>query len=686
MNVSYLWLKELVPTNLGVAEVAQTLTRVGLNVDNVTELPGGDACLLVEVTSNRPDCLGHIGVARELAAALGVAMKLPDATIQESADTVESLTSVEVVDPNLCPLYTARVVRGVRVGPSPAWLAQRLEAIGIRPVNNIVDITNYVMFETGQPLHAFDYAKLGEHRIVVRRAAAGERFIAIDHTEHTLTPDRLVIADARRAVALAGVMGGAETEISAATTDVLLEAAVFDPQSVHRTARALAMFSEASYRFERRVDPHGTDWASRRCCRLFAEVAGGRPFDHAQGGQSKTEASIAGGVAVDGNPLPPPAPELTLRIPRIKTLLGLEIPARTAADILARLECKITEATGDRIRVVPPSWRPDLERETDLIEEVARHHGYDKIPEQAAIRVSRLAVPTKTERVRDLVGRILTAAGYFEAVTFTFTTPAHAVRLRRGDVTADPLTCRAAPLALRESLTSGVLESLAVNRRAGEPAARLFEVAKRFIPVTGQDLPQEDPMLALAGGEDFEAVRGTLEELFTALRLSDRIKFSATNRYPDLDAGASAEILLGGQTLGMVGRLTKDAAKAFDLDEPPYVAEVHYGLLVAEASLQPKFEPLPLFPAIERDLALVVDDSVTWEKITATIASAGAAELEAVRPVSVYRGKQIPAGKKSVALRLVFRRTGGTLKHEEADAMQSLILAALKSLGAELRA
>ena len=237
MNVSLLWLKELVPTDLGVAEVAEALTRVGLNVNNITDLGGGDACLLVEVTSNRPDCLGHIGVARELAAALGVPMKMPDATVQESADAVDQLTRVEVVEPDLCPLYTARVIRGVKIGPSPAWMARRLEAVGIRPVNNIVNVTNYVMMECGQPLHAFDYARLGEHRIVVRRAAAGERFVAIDHSEHTLSPDRLVIADARRAVALAGVMGGVDTEIADGTHGRAAGGRRLRPACIRGTAR-----------------------------------------------------------------------------------------------------------------------------------------------------------------------------------------------------------------------------------------------------------------------------------------------------------------------------------------------------------------------------------------------------------------------------------------------------------------
>jgi len=671
MNVSYLWLKEYVRTDLSVPEMAQALTRVGLNVDNITDLPGGDACLLVEVTSNRPDCLGHIGVARELAAAIGSKVKLPDVAYEELPDPVEKLTRVEVEELDLCPLYTARVIKGIKVGPSPAWLAGRLESVGIRPVNNIVDVTNYVMMECGQPLHAFDFARLAEHRIVVRPARPGEHFTAIDHTEHTLTPDRLVIADARRAVALAGVMGGADTEIANSTTDVLMEAAVFDPLSIRTTARALALMSESSFRFERRVDPCTTDWASRRACQLIAQIAGGR---------------VARGAAAAGKPLPKPW-ELALRAARVKALLGLAIPTSIAADIFRRLEIEVLEVTTDRIRVCIPSWRPDLQREADLIEEVARHHGYEKIPETTTIRLSSLSVPTKTERVRDAVSRILTAAGYFEAVTFTFTGRDHAVRLRRADVTAEPLACRGTPLHLRESVTAGVLESLQVNQRAGETGARLFEIAKRFIPIEGKELPQEDAMLALAGGGDFEAVRGTLEAVFAALRIGPRIQFVATDRYGDLDPDASAEILLDEEPVGMIGRLTRAAAAAFDLDDPPIVAELMYARLVEAADLQPAFRPLPQFPAITRDLALVVDEAVTWALIQQAIVAARVPEIESLEPLSVYRGKQIPPGKKSVALRIVLRSKDGTLKGEQADQMQAQVLAALKSAaGAELRA
>jgi len=669
MNVSYLWLKEYVRTDLAAREAAARLTGVGLNVDSITDLPGGDACMLVEVTSNRPDCLGHLGVARELAAAVGGKVVLPEVSYAELPEEAASLTRVQIAELDLCPLYTARVVRGVRVGPSPAWLAGRLEAVGVRPVNNIVDVTNYVMMECGQPLHAFDYGRLAERRIVVRRAMAGERFVAIDHTEHTLAPERLVIADARHAVALAGIMGGAETEIAESTVDVLLEAAVFDPLSIRTSARTLGMASESGYRFERRVDPCGTEWASRRACQLIAEVAGGR---------------VARGVVTAGRPLPPPS-ELVLRVARIEAILGIAIPAARAAEILQALECDVLEADDDRIRVRVPSWRPDLGREIDLVEEVARHHGYDKIPEGLDTRIT-LSIPSKAERVREAVAGVLSAAGCFEAVTFTFTTRDHAVRFRPSDVTADPLMCRGTPLAVRESCLAGVVESLRVNRNAGEAGARLFEIAKRFIPIGGRDLPEEQAVLAVAGPDDFAGLRGVLDAVFAALRIAARIRFAATDRYGDLEPGGAAEILLDGEPVGMIGRATKKAAAAFELDEPPTVAEIILAPLVDAADLQTKYEPLPQFPAIVRDLAIVLDEAVTWAEIEKAVAAAATDHLESIEPIDVYRGRQVPAGRKSVAIRLTLRSADGTLTHEQADAAQGQILAAIGSaVGGTLR-
>jgi len=696
VNASYNWLREYVPTDRSPQEVAERLTRIGLNVDAIEVLPGGDVRLVVEVTANRPDCLGHVSIARELAAALNVQLRLPDAAYAESVTPCEKKVRVAIEDPDLCPLYTARLIEGVKIGPSPDWLRQRLEAVGIRPVSNIVDVTNYVMMETGQPLHAFDFARLAEGRIVVRRARAGERFVAIDHSEHALSPERLVIADAHRPVALAGVMGGAETEISDSSRDVLLEAAVFDPMNIRATSRTLGLASESSFRFERGVDACGTDWASRRACQLIQKVAGGK---------------VARGVVAAGRPLPEPR-ELTLRAARIETVLGLAIPADAAAEYLRRLDLEVLEATAERIRVRVPSRRPDLQREIDLVEEVARHHGYEKIPESREIPVA-YAGPTPAERVRQAAGEVLTAAGYFEAVTFSFTSADRAVRFRRQDVEAEPLALRGAGLALRQSVLPGLLDSLRVNQNAGEPAARLFEIARRFLPPSsrragtstaalraladksadkpapGGDLPHEDALLALASGSgapEFENVKGALETLFERLRVADRVRFVPTDRYADLAADQAAEVLLDNEPIGMVGSATKESAAAFELDEPPTVAEVHFGRLIEAAVLEPAYRPLPQFPAIARDLAIVVDEAVRWADVEKAVASAGVAEVESLQALDVYRGKQVPAGKKSIALRLVLRRASGTLTHDDATAMQARILDALQSrLGAVLR-
>ena len=672
MNISYNWLREYVPTDLSPQEVAERLTRIGLAVDSIEPLPGGDARLVVEVTANRPDCLGHIGIARELAAALNAQLRLPDAAYAESATSCEKKVRVAIEAPDLCPHYTARLIEGVTIGPSPDWLRQRLEAVGIRPVSNIVDVTNYVMMETGQPLHAFDFARLAEGRIVVRRARAGERFVAIDHSEHALSPERLVIADAHRPIALAGVMGGAETEISDSSRDVLLEAAVFDPLNIRATSRTLGLASESSFRFERGVDACGTDWASRRACQLIQKVAGGK---------------VARGVVAAGRPLPEPR-ELVLRIPRIETVLGLAIPADLAAEYLRRLDLEVLEATAERIRVRVPSRRPDLQREIDLVEEVARHHGYEKISESREIPVA-YAGPAPAERVRQAAGEVLSAAGYFEAVTFSFTSADRAVRFRRRDVEAEPLALRGAGLALRQSVLPGLLDSLRVNQNAGEPAARLFEIARRFIPAAGGDLPHEDALLALASGSgapEFENVKGVLETLFGRLRFADRVRFVPTDRYPDLAVDQAAEILLDDEPIGMVGSTTKESASAFELDFSPTVAEIQFGRLIEAARLEPAYRPLPQFPAIARDLAIVVDEAVRWADVEKAVGSAGVAEVESLQALDVYRGKQVPAGKKSIALRLVLRRASGTLTHDDAAAMQARILDALQSrLGAVLR-
>ncbi len=661
MNCSYLWLRELVETDLPPGEVAAALTRVGLNVEEQTFRGGADVCFDVEVTSNRPDCLGHLGVARELAAALRTRLTFPPVVLEEGDEAARDATAVQLDEPDLCPLYTARILRGVKVGRSSDWMLARLEAIGIRPVNNIVDVTNYVMMECGQPLHAFDFARLAEGRIVVRRARPGERFVAIDHSEHTLTPERLVIADASRAVALAGVMGGAETEISEATTDVLLEAAVFDPLSIRTTARTLSMMSDSSYRFERRVDSHMSDWASRRAAQLMGQVAGG---------------TVARGVVVAGAPLTPVG-EVTLRFARVPTLLGMDVPADACVGILERLGCEPTRRDADAVTVRVPTWRQDLTREADLVEEVARHTGYDAIPVRDETRVV-LAPPTRRQEVQAATTDVLMAAGYHEAVTFSFTTGEKAVRLASAKADGEPLRVRGEALVLRQSVLPGLLDSLRVNRRAGTPDATLFEIADRYVPRAGEALPREDTMLALAGPDDFLGAKGTVEALLGRLGLAGRTRFEpGAPHCPDLDPAASVTVLLEGGPLGVLGRVGSEAAKAFDLDDPPVVAELVFDRLVEAAELVPSYRPLPTTPPVERDLAIVLDEATPWANVEAAIRGAGVEALEAARPLEVYRGKQVAAGKKSVALRLVFRVPGRTLTGEEADAMLTAILDAL---------
>jgi phenylalanyl-tRNA synthetase beta chain len=469
-------------------------------------------------------------------------------------------------------------------------------------------------------------------------------------------------------------MGGAESEISDATRDLLLEAAVFDPLSIRTTARALGMASESSYRFERRVDPRGTDWASRRACQLILQAAGGRA---ARG------ACSAGKFTRRGGSLPTPA-ELTLRVARIEKVLGLAIPAETAAQILARLELEVLEAGPETIRVRVPSWRPDLEREIDLVEEVARHHGYEKVPDRPHIRVAHTRL-SKAERVRQAVSEVLTGAGYFEAVSYSFTTGEKAARLAWAPAKGEPLALRGAPLVLRESVLVGLLDALRVNSSAGEERPRLFEIARRFVP-KGSGLPEEDTMLALAAMDDFAGVKGAVEAVLERLRVGGRVRFAAAEGRPDLEPGESADLFLDGRPLGVLGRVTKEAAAVFGLDEPPTVAELIYDRLIEAAALEPQYRPCPAFPAIVRDLALVLDEEVAWETVEAAARAAGVAELESVRATEVYRGQQVPAGKKSLVIRLVLRRSDETLRHEDADAMQARVLAALQErVGAVLR-
>ena len=672
MNISWKWLLEYVRYDGPRDEATGLMTMAGLNVDSVEELPGGDARLDVEVTSNRPDCLGHLGVARELAALTGCEFVVPEAGLPEGDEPVEKLTSVRVDDPRGCPRYTARVIRGVKIGPSPRWLAERIEAVGMRPVNNVVDVTNFVLYEHGQPLHAFDYDLLAEHRIVVRRAARGETFVAIDHSQHRLEDTDLVIADAARPVALAGVMGGADSEVTDQTTNVLMESAVFDPLTIRTTSRARQLMSDSSYRFERGVDWDGTDWASRRACRLILEAAGG---------------TLARG-AVDIAEPPPEAPVLTLRFDQVPRLLGVDVPRDEIVRILKALGLTIAGQDRRQVRVVPPRFRRDLVREVDLIEEVARIHGYDKVP---YLRHIPTIAPqaNRRETVTETLREVLVAAGFYEAITLTLTDVESAALFSQGDA-SPPLVARdtgtTGTVAIRKSVLPGLLQAKRANQYNGLGRVSLFEIARGFRDAGADRMPHESVRVALLTDDGDEAGRGVLETIAEQLNIGGDLAFEPVQRIGELCSDGQADVMLNGTVIGFCGAPSSRLAERYKFRHVPWVAEVEFDPLMDAASLVPRYRSLPQLPAIERDVALVVDEGVLWRDLEASIRGAGVAELESVACASVYRGKPIREGRKCLAVRLRFRGRGATLTHEEADAFQARILkAAGAAVGAELR-
>src|SRR5262245_39696120 len=502
MKISMQWLSDFLPGRLEATVAGEALTNGGLPVE-VIEKHGDDEAIDVEVTSNRGDCLSHVGVARELAALLNRTFETRQNMVAEATTPVSSVTSVQIDAPQLCPHYTARVIRNVKIGPSPAWMQKRLEAVGLRPINNIVDVTNYVMFEMGQPLHAFDFDRLEGKKIVVRNAKAGETMVSIDGHERKLTPDMLVIDDGRRPVALAGVMGGRDSEVSDSTTNVLLESARFDPLSVRTTARRLAMKSDSSYRFERGIDPTLPLRASARAAQLILETGGGE---------------LLSGVAQAGAELAPTR-TLSLRLSRLNQLLGISVAPEQAVNALQRLQLK-PDLSDSLIAVTVPSWRADLNIEADLIEEVARVIGYDKIPIRDEISI-RLTPPQPDQKTIEKIRETLVGSGYFEAVTVTFVSDVLADDFKPAKANlprTDPIV-RKADGRLRPSMLPGLLEAAGRNENAGNADVRLFEIGSTFA-LDSAGKVDERRRLGLVGGGDLRDIRGTVEALLGRLDAS----------------------------------------------------------------------------------------------------------------------------------------------------------------------
>ncbi|UJS17574.1 MAG: phenylalanine--tRNA ligase subunit beta [Candidatus Jettenia sp.] len=665
MKISYNWLKEYAYFYLSPEELADKLTNAGLVVADIKPVED-DYCLEVEVTSNRPDCLGIIGITREVIAAVGGELRIPDTDFETLSTKVTKFIDVTVEDPVLCPHYTARVVRHVTVRPSPEWMQKKLRCIGIRPVNNIVDITNYVMMETGQPIHAFDLDKISDQKIVVRRALDGEMIVAINGVKRALFHDMLVIADSKRPVAIAGVMGGKETEVSDSTRNILLECALFEPGHVRRTSKELGVFTDSSYRFERGTDPGGIERASKRAVKLMKELADGE---------------IVSGV-IDIKQREYEKKRIPLRIERLQKILGIEIKRDIASDILKRLQFTIVNEIDNFIDVVVPSFRGDIYREIDLIEEIARIYGYNNIPAKTSICV-RGSIKSKYEVVEDCIRQFFIGLGFYEVKTFSIVdiSPLQSVKLWSEQDALDianPL--RQEESRMRTSLLPSLINAKRYNVNHGNESIKIFEIARVYL--AGDKLPHEKTCLSLLIDADFFTLKGIIESLVLHLGISlkrEWISFSEPKLFRDERA---AKIQLDDKTLGYLG----EASRELGFKTSFCLSELDMDFLAEKSNFEKRYHPLSLYPPVFRDLAIIVDEEVLWTSIEKCITATHISFLKGIHFFDVYRGKQIPAGKKSVAFNLCFQAEDRTLKSEEVETAEWTILDVLHTtLDAELR-
>lgn len=675
MIVSWNWLTDYLRLDMPVETLTEKLALRGLNHETTREV-GGDLAVDLEVTSNRPDCLSHIGIARETAVVFGKHAEFPEPDPRVSGQDVHELARVDVESPDLCPRFTARVVTGVKVGPSPWTLRKRLETLGQRSINNIADITNYVLFECGQPLHAYDLDKLVENRLIVRKARPGESLIAINNKKYDLTTDMLVIADAARPVGLAGVMGGLDTEISESTKNVLIESARFDPVSIRRTGRALGLASDSSFRFERGLDPERTEWASRRCAQLIVELAGG---------------TLHPGVVDIGTPAQPHSP-VVLRYGRIEKILGIPVERDRARAILEALGLDVVAETAESVVVRPPSWRADLEREIDLIEEIARIHGYEQIPEDRSVPTA-LAPRGKRERVEDVVRSTLTALGYDEAVTFSLVSEELSFPIFPVEsIDPPPLkvehSTRKKETILRRDLVPSLLAARRHNEARGEPDARLFEIAQVYHPKPGSPLPDEPTRLAIVGGGDFRALKGVIETLLERLHIHENLETEHVQFTDPFESGTNAQIQLGDSLIGYMGSIDQVHRDALELRQGCYVVELSFDVLIDKAELVPRHARMSDFPAVSRDLSLVIPLDTEWKKLSSIVfeTMSNNPTFEDLTYLDTFTGGNIPAGFQSVHFGLRFRGRDRTLTGEEVDrSVAAIVESCREKLGATLR-
>lgn len=638
----------------------------------------------LEITFNRPDCLSHIGIAREIAAATGQEINLPSIDIVEDLTETSAKVSVDILSPQRCPRYSARVVEGVEIKPSPLYMQERLRSVGVRPINNVVDVTNYILMELGHPLHAFDYHLVTDGKIIVRLAEKGEKFTTLDGKEHSLENTDLLIADPDRAIALAGVMGGLNSEIKNDTKDVLLECAHFEAVPIRITSRNRGINTESSHRFERGVDPEMTIYAINRAAQLINEFAGGR---------------VLNGV-VDNYPQPWTSAVITLREDRANMLLATDISASEMGDYLNALGCEVK--ISDTMEVTPPSWRHDLEREIDLIEEVARLYGYDKIKTAVKSSIPLISDPER-ERERRLIDRFkqsMVELGLYEANSFSlipsvdeswFPEDLKPVRVQ------NPLSEDMA--ILRPNLASSLLRAVERNLKNGSNNVRLFEWGRCFR--MGKNRVQEDWHLAgiLTGKaqpanwaqNDQELtlydLKGLIETLTEKISL-DKVRFISYHIDSIFQFGGSVTVgpLDNSEQIGIFGLLDAEIANKFDVSVPIWYFELEGDKMLSKAGKRLSFNPLPRFPAALRDLAFIVDETILAGQIRELAFEAGGELLEEVEVFDLFRGGSVPDGKKSLAFHLIYRSPVRTLSDDEVEhSIQRIIASAAKKVGAELR-
>ncbi len=645
--------------------------------------------LYLDLTPNRSDCLGLIGVAHEVAALTGAQVVFPSCEPVEGGRQLKDFFQVTVEDPEWCPRYTARAIEEITIEKSPLWMQLRLLKAGIRPISNVVDITNYVMWEYGQPLHAFDLDLLTDSEIIVRRAKDGEALITLDGVKRELDSEVLVIADSNKAVGLAGVMGGENTEITEATRAVLIEAAAFNPKNIRLTARRFTLPSEASQRFEKGVNHEAVLEAQNRAAYLIGELTGGKV--------------LHGLIDINSSTVKPWP--VQLKPSRVNKILGMDIAKEEIMSILKRLGLQLEQIEEDLLLVTVPLRRPDLLIEEDLIEEIVRLHGYERVPTTLPRGELIENRESLAERLKTMVRDLLVSCGFYECITYSFINPANLNRLR---ITGDDPRLRLIPVqnpfseeqaVMRTTLLPGLLKAVQQNISYRELNMQLFELGIIYTPkeLPIKNLPEETERLTLlvsglapepnwvvpSRQAGFYEIKGALELIFKRLQIEGITYIDRAELFTH--PTRSAQLLLDGEKIGFIGDLHPDVAADFDLEQPVTLAEIELDPLFKKANLVPRMIPLPRYPAANRDLAVVVAKEVSAAKLEEAIWAVGGELLYAVRLFDLYEGKQVPAGKRSLAYSLVFRRDEGTLTEAEVNAAQSKIEEALFGLGATLR-